>query len=61
VVFAAIFLGQAQTAWTVVGGLMVVAGGAIVALLESRTVDITPESAGGSGEGLDGPGTAGPA
>lgn len=60
VVFAAIFLGQALTPWTVVGGLMVVAGGAIVALLESRTVRISPESAGGSGEVLDGPGTAGP-
>jgi drug/metabolite transporter (DMT)-like permease len=59
VVFAAIFLGQALTGWTVAGGLMVVAGGAIVALLESRTVDMSPESAGGTGEALDEPGEPG--
>jgi drug/metabolite transporter (DMT)-like permease len=51
VVFAAVFLGQALTGWTVVGGLMVVAGGAVVALLESNTVDIGPESAGAFDEG----------
>jgi drug/metabolite transporter (DMT)-like permease len=60
VVFAAIFLGQALTGWTVVGGLMVVAGGAVVALLESRTVDISPESAGASGAPLDAAETTGP-
>jgi len=60
VVFAAIFMGQALTGWTVVGGLMVVAGGAIVAVLESRTVDITPESAGGTGEALGEAGASGP-
>jgi drug/metabolite transporter (DMT)-like permease len=45
VVFAAIFLGQALTLPTVVGGLMVVAGGALVARLESREVAMGPESA----------------
>jgi drug/metabolite transporter (DMT)-like permease len=59
VVFAAIFLGQALTGWTVIGGLMVVAGGAVVALLESRTVDISPESAGASGAPFDATGTKG--
>jgi hypothetical protein len=34
---------------------MVVAGGALVARLESRTVDISPESAPASGEALDAP------
>jgi drug/metabolite transporter (DMT)-like permease len=53
VVFAALFLGQALTQWTVVGGLMVVAGGAVVALMESRSVDIAPESAGAAGAAAD--------
>jgi drug/metabolite transporter (DMT)-like permease len=56
VVFAAIFLGQTLTAWTVGGGVMVVAGGAVVALMESRTVDIAPESAGAGGAPPDQPG-----
>jgi drug/metabolite transporter (DMT)-like permease len=34
VVFAAIFLGEALTWWTLVGGLMVVVGGVAVARLE---------------------------
>ncbi len=46
VVFAALFLGQALTLPTVVGGVMVVAGGALVARLESRDVAMGPESAG---------------
>jgi drug/metabolite transporter (DMT)-like permease len=45
VVFAAIFLAQPLTVPTVVGGLMVVAGGALVARLESREVSMGPESA----------------
>jgi drug/metabolite transporter (DMT)-like permease len=45
VVFAALFLGQALSLSTVVGGLMVVAGGALVARLESRDVAMGPESA----------------
>lgn len=55
VVFAAIFLGQALTEWTIIGGLMVVAGGALVALMESRTVDIAPESAAAFGDAADPP------
>jgi drug/metabolite transporter (DMT)-like permease len=46
VVFAALFLGEPLTLPTVLGGAMVVAGGAIVAGLESREIDVTPESAG---------------
>jgi drug/metabolite transporter (DMT)-like permease len=45
VVFAALFLGQALTVPTVLGGLMVVGGGALVARLESRDVAMGPESA----------------
>jgi drug/metabolite transporter (DMT)-like permease len=51
VVFAAIFLAQPLTMPTVVGGLMVVGGGALVARLESREVSIAPESAGAFDEG----------
>ncbi len=46
VVFAAIFLGQPLTLPTAVGGVMVVAGGALVARLEAREVGMGPESAG---------------
>lgn len=56
VVFAAMFLSQPLTVPTVVGGLMVIAGGAVVARLESAEVDISPESAGGFEAG---PGNAG--
>jgi drug/metabolite transporter (DMT)-like permease len=45
VVFAALFLGQALTLTTVIGGLMVVGGGALVARLEARGVSVGPESA----------------
>jgi drug/metabolite transporter (DMT)-like permease len=45
VVFAALFLGQKLTLPTVIGGLMVVGGGALVARLESRDVSMGPESA----------------
>lgn len=51
VVFAAIFLAQPLTVPTVVGGLMVVGGGALVARLESREVAIAPESSGAFDEG----------
>jgi len=45
VVFAALFMGQALTLPTVVGGLMVVGGGALVARLEARSVSVGPDSA----------------
>ena len=52
VVFAAIFLAQPLSVPTVVGGAMVVAGGALVARLEAREVAIAPESAGAFDTGL---------
>jgi drug/metabolite transporter (DMT)-like permease len=57
VVFAAVFLGQALTLPTVVGGAMVVAGGALVARLEAREVAIGPES--GPGFEVDAPAEGG--
>ena len=57
VVFAALFMGQALTMPTVVGGLMVVGGGALVARLEAHGVAVGPESA----PAFDGGSEAGPA
>lgn len=51
VVFAAIFLAQPLTLPTIVGGVMVVCGGALVALLESRGVAIAPEGAPAADDG----------
>jgi len=49
VVFAALFLGEPLTAWTVVGGAMVVAGGLTVARLAPLEAGPLPiEAAGGS-------------
>ena len=45
VVFAAAFLSEPLTVATVAGGLMVVAGGALVARLESGEVGHGPEAA----------------
>jgi drug/metabolite transporter (DMT)-like permease len=55
VVFAAIFLAQPLTAPTLIGGAMVVAGGALVARLEAKDVPIAPESAGAFEEGISAP------
>ena len=51
VVFAAIFLAQPLTLSTIIGGLMVVCGGALVAMLESRGVPMAPEGAAAADEG----------
>ena len=49
VVFAAIFLAEPLTAWTVAGGAMVVAGGLLVARLGARTeVETVPLEAAGT-------------
>ena len=53
VVFAAIFLGEPLTAATVIGGAMVVAGGALVARLE--TASSGQESVGVTGSGEEDP------
>lgn len=52
VIFAALFLAQPLTVPTVVGGAMVVAGGALVARLEARELPVGPESAGAYEEGI---------
>jgi drug/metabolite transporter (DMT)-like permease len=44
VIFAAAFLGEALTLATVVGGAMVVAGGALVARLDAKDVGFGPEA-----------------
>lgn len=49
VMFAAAFLGEPLTAATLAGGAMVVAGGAMVARLDSKDVGFGPESAGAGG------------
>lgn len=56
VLFAAAFLGEALQTWTIVGGLMVVAGGALVTRLQPS---FGPETAGAENAESDGPG-AGP-
>lgn len=53
VVFAAAFLGEPLTVYTIVGGLMVVAGGALVARIDAKDVGFGPELATVAGD--DGP------
>lgn len=51
VLFAALLLGEPLTVWTVLGGAMVVGGGAMVALLEARAgVETVPLEAAGTEE-----------
>lgn len=51
VVFASLFLGEPLTAWTVVGGAMVVAGGITVARMEARGgLETVPIEAAGAEE-----------
>jgi drug/metabolite transporter (DMT)-like permease len=56
VVFAAAFLGEPLTAYTIAGGLMVVAGGALVARIDAKDVGFGPELATVAGENAAPPG-----
>lgn len=57
VLFAALFLSEPLTAWTVLGGAMVVGGGIIVARMEAKTgVETVPMEAAATEECSDDPG-----